>query len=45
MSNSKDIEKQLEKAKVKAEASTKPNPKLIKAIEEKQQYVNKPFSK
>lgn len=37
---SKDIEKQLEEAKAKTK-----DPKIIKAIEEKQQYVNKPVFK
>lgn len=41
MSNSKDIEKQLDIDKAKA----KGNPELIKAIEEKQQYINKPIIK
>lgn len=38
---SKDIEKQLEAEKSKA----KGNPELIKAIEKKQQYINKPINK
>lgn len=41
MSNSKDIEEQLEIDKAKA----KGNPELIKVIEEKQQYINKPIIK